>query len=154
MDHLFSAIEKLRNIHALYSRRNHSKIRQRGISAADARHAEKYLAKVLRLGGLLQRRARIGDGDKLPADKKAPIEAALNKLKDAQKTQNVPAIDSAIAEMNNAWTAASEELYKATQQAGGSQGQGGPGGQQDGGGHEAHAGGGENVTDAEFEEVK
>jgi molecular chaperone DnaK len=93
-------------------------------------------------------------GDKLPADKKAPIETALNKLKDAQKTQNVPAIDSAIAEMNNAWTAASEELYKATQQAGGSQGQGGPGGQQDGGGHEAHAGGGENVTDAEFEEVK
>jgi molecular chaperone DnaK len=93
-------------------------------------------------------------GDKLPADKKAPIETALNKLKDAQKTQNVPAIDSAIAEMNNAWTAASEELYKATQQAGGSQGQGGPGGQQDGGGHEAHAGGGENVKDAEFEEVK
>ncbi len=94
-------------------------------------------------------------GDKLPADKKAPIETALNKLKDAQKSQNVPAIDSAIAEMNNAWTAASEELYKATQQAGGSQGQGGPGGQQGpNGGHEAHAGGGENVTDAEFEEVK
>jgi molecular chaperone DnaK len=94
-------------------------------------------------------------GDKLPGDKKAPIETALNKLKDAQKSQNVPAIDSAIAEMNNAWTAASEELYKATQQAGGSQGQGGPGGQQGpNGGHEAHAGGGENVTDAEFEEVK
>jgi molecular chaperone DnaK len=96
-------------------------------------------------------------GDKLPADKKAPIETALNKLKDAQKSQNVPAIDSAIAEMNNAWTAASEELYKATQQAGGSQGQGGPGNQQgagpNGGGHEAHTGG-ENVTDAEFEEVK
>jgi molecular chaperone DnaK len=96
-------------------------------------------------------------GDKLPADKKAPIETALNKLKDAHKSQDLPAIDSAIAEMNNAWTAASEELYKATQQAGGSQGQGGggpQGGGSNGGGHEANAGGSENVTDAEFEEVK
>src|ERR1700749_5136080 len=57
-------------------------------------------------------------GDKVPADKKAPIEAALNKLKDAQKSQDVAAIDTAVAEMNTAWTAASEELYKATQQAG------------------------------------
>ena len=99
-------------------------------------------------------------GDKLPADKKAPIETALNKLKDAHKSQNLSAIDSAITEMNNAWTAASEELYKATQQAGGQ----GPGGQQgggepghsqgQGGGHQTNAGGSENVTDAEFEEVK
>ena len=96
-------------------------------------------------------------GDKLPADKKAPIETALNKLKEAHKSQDLSAIDSAVTEMNNAWTAASEELYKATQQAGGQ----GPGGQQGdghsqgpGGGHEANAGGSENVTDAEFEEVK
>ncbi|HVV02802.1 MAG TPA: molecular chaperone DnaK, partial [Puia sp.] len=88
-------------------------------------------------------------GDKIPADKKAPIEAALNKLKDAQKSQDVAAIDTAVAEMNAAWTAASEELYKATQQAGGQ-----PGADQGGaGGHTAGAGG-ENVTDAEFEEVK
>src|ERR1700761_1042809 len=58
-------------------------------------------------------------GDKLPADKKAPIESALSKLKDAHKSQDVTAIDAAVTEMNNAWTAASEELYKATQQAGG-----------------------------------
>ena len=51
--------------------------------------------------------------------------------------------------MNTAWTAASEELYKASQQAGGEQ----PGGDQGGQGHTAGAGG-ENVTDAEFEEVK
>jgi molecular chaperone DnaK len=90
-------------------------------------------------------------GDKIPADKKAPIEAALGKLKEAQKTQNIEAIDAAVAEMNNAWTAASEEMYKATQQAGGQ-----PGGQAGAGGNEGqHAGaGGENVTDAEFEEVK
>jgi molecular chaperone DnaK len=86
--------------------------------------------------------------DKLPADKKAPIEAALNKLKDAHKSQDIAAIDTAVAEMNNAWTAASEELYKATQQAGAQPGDTGNGGQQ------ASAGGGENVTDAEFEEVK
>ena len=62
-------------------------------------------------------------------------------------------IDAAVAEVNNAWTAASEELYKATQQADGQQ----AGGQQPGGangGQQAGAGGGENVTDAEFEEVK
>ncbi len=93
-------------------------------------------------------------GDKIPADKKAPIESALNKLKEAHKSQDVNAVDSAMAEMNTAWTAASEELYKATQGAG-------PGGAQPGA-DEAHAhnggsqqaGAGENVTDAEFEEVK
>ncbi|OQP60227.1 molecular chaperone DnaK [Niastella populi] len=90
-------------------------------------------------------------GDKIPADKKAPIETALNKLKEAHKSQDLNAIDAATTEMNNAWTAASEELYKATQgaQAGGQQ----PGdGQQQGGGN--NGGGGENVTDAEYEEVK
>jgi len=86
-------------------------------------------------------------GDKLPGDKKAPIESALNKLKDAHKSQDVTAIDAAVAEMNNAWTAASEEMYKASQQAGGQPGGGANQGQQ------TNAGG-ENVTDAEFEEVK
>jgi molecular chaperone DnaK len=93
-------------------------------------------------------------GDKLPADKKAPIETALGQLKDAHKSQDVAAIDAAVAAMNNAWTAASEELYKATQQAGGGQpGAGGPNG-SNGGDHQAASSSGENVTDAEFEEVK
>src|SRR3954466_859057 len=60
-------------------------------------------------------------GDKIPADKKAPIEAALNKLKEAHKNQDVAAIDSAMTEINNAWTAASEEIYKAQQAGGGAQ---------------------------------
>ncbi len=91
-------------------------------------------------------------GDKIPADKKAPIENALNKLKEAHKSQDIEAIDAASTEMNNAWTAASEELYKATQgqQPGGEQP--GAGGNQQQGGN--NGGGGENVTDAEFEEVK
>lgn len=90
-------------------------------------------------------------GDKIPADKKAPIETALNKLKEAHKSQDVAAIDTAVAEINAAWTTASEEMYKSSQQAGGPQQ---PGGDANGGG-QAHSGSGsENVTDAEFEEVK
>ena len=58
-------------------------------------------------------------GDKIPADKKGAIETALTKLKDAHKAQDLAAIDTAMAEMNIAWTAASEEIYKA--QAAGAQ---------------------------------
>ena len=96
-------------------------------------------------------------GEKIPSDKKAPIEAALAKLKEAHKMQDIPAIDIAITEMNTSWTAASEELYKATQGAPGGQPGGEQGHQQPGGdeGHEgAHQAAGDNVTDAEFEEVK
>jgi molecular chaperone DnaK len=93
-------------------------------------------------------------GEKIPADKKAPIENALNKLKEAHKSQDIEAIDAASTEMNNAWTAASEELYKATQgaEAGGGEQPGAGGANQQQGGN--NGGGGENVTDAEFEEVK
>jgi len=88
-------------------------------------------------------------GDKVPADKKAPIENALNKLKEAHKAQDAAAIDAAIAEMNTAWTAASEELYKAQQAAGGAQ----PGAEQPTGGANQQ-GGSDHVEDAQFEEVK
>ncbi len=94
-------------------------------------------------------------GEKISADKKAPIEDALSKLKDAHKAQDIEQIDTAMAAMNAAWTAASEEMYKATQEnaAPGSA----EGGEQPNGhsGEEQTAGAGaENVTDAEFEEVK
>jgi len=56
-------------------------------------------------------------GDKLPADKKAPIEQALTKLKEAHKTQDIPTIDFATEELTKVWQAASEELYKNTQGA-------------------------------------
>jgi len=96
-------------------------------------------------------------GDKIPADKKAPIETALAKLKEAHKSQDVTAIDAAVTAMNTAWTAASEELYKASQQGqGGANGGGQPGGEPSHEGHEEHANAGaeDTVTDAEFEEVK
>ncbi len=86
-------------------------------------------------------------GDKISADKKAPIEAALTKLKDAHKSQDLAAIDAATAEMNTAWTAASEEMYKATQNAGG------PGADADSGAQQGSAKA-DNVEDAQFEEVK
>jgi molecular chaperone DnaK len=88
-------------------------------------------------------------GDKLPADKKTTIETALNKLKEAQKTQDVAQIDTAVAELNAAWTAASEEMYKATQ---GAQANGGAQEPQPQGNTGTTGEGG--VTDAEFEEVK
>lgn len=93
-------------------------------------------------------------GDKIPADKKAPIETALNKLKEAHKSQDVNTVDTALNEMNQAWTAASEEIYKA-QQGGDAQPQSEaqqPNDNTNGNaGAQANA---ENVTDAEFEEVK
>lgn len=90
-------------------------------------------------------------GDKIPADKKAPIESALNKLKEAHKSQDLAQIETAVNELNGAWTAASEELYKATQGAEGAQ----PGAEAGNGQQQGGAGAsGENVTDAEFEEVK
>ncbi len=94
-------------------------------------------------------------GDKIPEEKKAPIESALTKLKEAHKIQDIAAIDIAVAEMNTAWTAASEEMYKATQGAGAEGGApNGDGQPQQGGDGQQQGQGTENVTDAEFEEVK
>ena len=92
-------------------------------------------------------------GDKLPADKKAPIEAALQKLKDAHKAQDLATIDSAMAELNTAFQAASAEMYA----QGGAQGgaQAGPdmnAGQAGGG--QSNGGQDEHIQDADFEEVK
>jgi len=91
-------------------------------------------------------------GEKIPAEKKSAIEKAAEKLKEAHKTQNLAEIDSSTAELNAAWTAASQDMYNSTQQQGdGAQ----PGEQQQpgnngGGGAKA----GEDVTDVPYEEVK
>ncbi len=93
-------------------------------------------------------------GDKISADKKEPIESALSKLKEAHKTQDVAAIDSAVATLNAAWTTASEEMYKASQEAGAQGGDQQENGQHEGPENAEATAGGDNVTDAEFEEVK
>jgi len=88
-------------------------------------------------------------GDKLPADKKEPIEQALNKLREAHKNRDIAGIDSSMAELNSVWQAASEEMYKATQDAGQSQNQ-----QQAQPGPEQGKSPDQEVTDVDFEEVK
>lgn len=92
-------------------------------------------------------------GDKLPADKKAPIEAALNKLKEAHKAQDIAGVDAAMAELNSVFQAASQEMYNAQNAQGGAQSGPDFGGQQAGGnaGNNKQDGG---VTDVDFEEVK
>lgn len=82
-------------------------------------------------------------GDKIPADKKSVIEQAAEKLKEAHKAQDLAGIDAHLAALNTAWTAASEDMYKATQ------GNPQPGAQPDGGTQPT-----EDVTDVPFEEVK
>ena len=86
-------------------------------------------------------------GDKIPADKKGPIEAALAKLKTAHQAQDIDAIDAATNEVNTAFQAASQEMYNA-QNAQEGQDQPNAGGQAQGGSKEG------DVTDVDFEEVK
>jgi len=88
-------------------------------------------------------------GDKIPADKKAPIENALNKLKEAHKAQNVADIDTYMNELNAAFQAASQDMYNAANaQAGAQPGGQDPNAQQPGNNQEG------DVTDVDFEEVK
>lgn len=89
-------------------------------------------------------------GDKLPADKKVKIEDALAKLKEAHKNQDLTAIEAASAELNQVFQAASEDMYRQSQQ--GPQ----PGSQQEPNPN-PNAGGkskDQEVTDVDFEEVK
>lgn len=87
-------------------------------------------------------------GDKIPADKKAPIEAALNKVKDAHKAQDIPALDTAMAELNTLFQALSQEMYNATDGAADPNQQANP---NQGGAQPNNDG---DVTDVDFEEVK
>jgi molecular chaperone DnaK len=90
-------------------------------------------------------------GDKLPADKKGPIEAALAKLKEAHKAQDIAGIDAATNELNTVFQAASQEMYNAQNAQGGAQQPG-----QDFGGQQSSNEGNKqgDVTDVDFEEVK
>lgn len=87
-------------------------------------------------------------GDKIPADKKATIEEALGRLKEAHKNQNVEAIEPAIKDIENAFGAAQQDILNAQQQAanpGAGAGQSAPSNDNQGGDH---------IDDVEFEEVK
>ena len=86
-------------------------------------------------------------GDKLSADKKAAVEAALAKLKEAHSAQNIEGIDAASAEVQAAFQAASEEMYSHANAADPAAGA------QPGSGASSQPAG-DNITDADFEEVK
>ena len=83
-------------------------------------------------------------GDKLSEDKKKPIEEALTELKSAHSSKDLGAIDSAMEKINEAWKVASEEMYKATEEA--KAANGADNGQQD-------TSNSDDVTDVDFEEV-
>lgn len=85
-------------------------------------------------------------GDKLPADQKPAIEQALQALKDAHKAQDIAAIDTATANLNNVMQTASQQMY---QGAGAQQGAG-----QQAGGQQEQPKQDDNIQDADFEEVK
>ncbi len=89
-------------------------------------------------------------GDKIPADKKAPIEAALAKLKEAHKSQDLDAIDAATNELNAVFQAASQDMYNAANAQQGGQPGTGAGQDSEGGNKKSE----DNVTDVDFEEVK
>jgi len=92
-------------------------------------------------------------GEKLPADKKAEIENALNELKEAHKAQDIARIDSAMNTLNTAWQAASADMYKDTQQSGPDAGPS-PDNPQDNSQKKGNQPGDDEVTDVDFEEVK
>jgi chaperone protein dnaK len=88
-------------------------------------------------------------GDKLPSDKKAAIESALEELKSAYESKDIATIEVALEKINNAWKSASEDIYKA-QQGGGA----GAGANYSEPGPQPNQGPDNNVQDVDFEEVK
>ncbi len=83
-------------------------------------------------------------GDKLSEDKKKPITEALDELKKAHEAKDVTAIDAAMEKMNESWKSASEEMYKASQDAS----------QQTASDAQQEGQKSDDVTDVDFEEVK
>ena len=89
-------------------------------------------------------------GDKIPADKKTPIEEALKQLKEAHQKQDIPAIDAASEKLNAAFQAASQDMYA----AGAGQQQAGPQPNAQSSSNQSSSKAGDDVTDVDFEEVK
>jgi len=128
-----------------------AKMRQEAEENADADKAAKETAEKINEADsmIFQTEKQLKEfGEKLSDDKKAPIEAALVELKAAHESKDLAQIDTALATINEAWKAASEEMYAAQ---GGAEGAN-PGAEQQGQ-PEADAQG-DNVEDVDFEEVK
>lgn len=125
------------------------KMRQEAEANADAdKEAKETAEKINGADGMIfQTEKQLKEfGDKLSDDKKGPIEAALVELKAAHESKDIAKIDAAMETINEAWKVASEEMYKAEQEAGANAG-------ADQGQPQADAEG-DNVEDVDFEEVK
>ena len=129
-----------------------AKMKQEAEANADADKAAKETAEKINGADsmIFQTEKQLKEfGEKLSADKKEPIEAALTELKAAHESKDLAQIDAAMEKINEAWKAASEEMYKAEQAAGANPGAGAQQGQP-----EANDAQGDNVEDVDFEEVK
>jgi len=124
------------------------KMKQEAEANADADKIAKETAEKINAadGMIFQTENQLKEfGEKLSDDKKGPIEAALVELKAAHESKDIAQIDAAMETINEAWKAASEEMYKAEQegQAGAQEGQ-----------PEAATADSDAVEDVDFEEVK
>jgi len=125
------------------------KMKQEAEANADAdKNAKETAEKINAADGMIfQTEKQLKEfGEKLSDDKKGPIEAALVELKAAHESKDLTLIDTAMEKINEAWKVASEEMYKAEQEAGAT-----PGAEQ--GQPEASAES-DDVEDVDFEEVK
>ena len=127
--------------------------RMKDEAAANAESDQKEKEKIDKLNQadslIFQTEKQLKDlGDKLPADKKAPIDEALAKLKEAHKTQNIEGIDAATEELNTVFQAASQDMYNA--QNAGAEGAGPQPGAEQGPDNKSDE---DDVTDVDFEEV-
>ena len=126
------------------------KMKQEAEANADADKEAKETAEKINAadGMIFQTENQLKEfGEKLSEDKKGPIETALVELKAAHESKDIAQIDAAMEKINEAWKVASEEMYKAEQEA-----QAGAGAQQ--GQPEAATADGDTVEDVDFEEVK
>jgi molecular chaperone DnaK len=124
------------------------KMKQEAEANADSDKAAKETAEKINAadGMIFQTENQLKEfGEKLSEDKKGPVEAALVELKAAHESKDIALIDAAMEKINEAWKVASEEMYKAEQEAGAGAQQGQP---------EAAAADGDTVEDVDFEEVK
>ena len=120
-------------------------------AAADAKEIERVDKLNQADAVVFQAEKQIAElGDKLPVDRKAAIEGAVAKLKEAHKAQDVDACDAAIKEVEAAIQAAAQDIHNA-QQAGGAGFNPGAGAPNPGA---SQQGGDDHVTDVDFEEVK
>jgi len=125
------------------------KMKQEAEANADADNKKKEEAELINKadGMIFQTEKQLKEfGDKIPADKKQPIDDALAELKKEFEAKNLDALEPAIEKLNTVFQAASQEMYNAQQQAGGD-------GQEGSTNQSESSDGDEEVTDVDFEEV-